>query len=60
MGGYNGQRSRVAYSSNVWLRCVSGLGSSSACNVSSLGNANYTSASHTGVGVAPCFPCGQS
>ena len=53
MGGYNGQRSRVAYSSNVWLRCVSGLGSSIACIVNSNGNANNNSASNTGVGVAP-------
>ena len=53
MGGYNGQRSRVAYSSNVWLRCVSGLGSSNACDVNSNGNANNGSASNTGVGVAP-------
>ncbi len=53
MGGYNGQRSRVAYSSNVWLRCVSGLGSSHACTVTSLGYATSYSASNTGVGVAP-------
>ena len=58
MGGYNGQRSRVAYSSNVWLRCVSGLGSSAACDVLSNGNANHTSASYTGVGVAPFFLLG--
>ena len=53
MGGYNGQRSRVAYSSNVWLRCVSGLGSSNACNVNSSGYAHNRSASNAGVGVAP-------
>ena len=58
MGGYNGQRSRVAYSSNVWLRCVSGLGSSYACSVTSSGAADNRSASYTGVGVAPCFLLG--
>ncbi len=53
MSGYNGQRLRVAYSSNVWLRCVSGLNSTNACNVNANGNANNNSASNTGVGVAP-------
>ena len=58
MSGYNGQRLRVAYSSNVWLRCVSGLNSTNACNVNANGNANNNSASNTGVGVAPCFLVG--
>lgn len=44
--------------SNVWLRCVSGLGSSSACSVGSAGHAGTGSASNTGVGVAPCFLIG--
>ena len=44
--------------STVWLRCVSGLGSSHACHVRSDGAATNYSASGTGVGVAPCFLLG--
>ncbi len=44
--------------SSVWLRCVSGLSSASACYASADGSAGNTTCSYGTVGVAPCFLIG--
>jgi len=42
----------------VWLRCVSGLSSTSACNANALGYASNGTCSYGAIGVAPCFLIG--
>ncbi len=44
--------------SGVWLRCVSGLGSTYACNALAYGGASHNTCSYGAIGVAPCFLLG--